>query len=123
MSIGYEPLNIRGIARTKLAKSIYDAGWGQSLQILPVKAERAGLMAIAVNPNGTSQDCSRCGQKVPKRLDERWHCCPHCRLKLDRDQNGAINIKQRAVGHPVLKAQETPDGIPGVTVRRAWRKP
>ena len=55
--IGYEALNIRGMARTKLAKSTYDAGWGQFLHILSVKAARAGLMAIGVNPNGTSQDC------------------------------------------------------------------
>ncbi len=117
--IGYEALNIRGMARTKLAKSTYDAGWGQFLQILKVKAERAGLMAIAVNPNGTSQDCSRCGQKVPKAIQDRWHSCPHCGLELDRDHNAAINIKHRAVGHPVLKAQETPDGIPGVTEKPA----
>jgi len=117
--IGYELLNIRGIARSKLAKSTYDAGWGQFLQILSVKAERAGLLTIAVNPNGTSQDCSGCGHKVVKVIQDRWHSCPHCGLELDRDQNAAINIKHRAVGQTVLKAQETPDGIPGVTEKPA----
>jgi putative transposase len=117
--IGYEALNIRGIARSKLAKSTYDAGWGQFLQILSVKAERVGLLTIAVNPNGTSQDCSRCGHKVPKAIQDRWHSCPHCGLELDRDHNAAINIKHRAVGHPVLRAKETPDGIPGVTEKPA----
>jgi putative transposase len=67
-NIGHESLNIKGLAKTRMAKSITDAGWGTFLQILSIKAERAGLMAIAVNPNGTSQDCSGCGVKVPKTL-------------------------------------------------------
>lgn len=118
-NIGHEALNIKGIARSRMAKSTHDAGWGQFLQILKVKAESAGLMTIAVNPNGTTQNCSGCGQKVPKDIQDRWHSCPHCGLELDRDHNAAINIKYRAVGHPVLKAQEMPDGIPGVTEKPA----
>jgi putative transposase len=104
-NIGHEALNIKGIARTRMAKSTHDAGWGTFLQILSIKAERAGLMTIAVNPNGTTQDCSNCGIKVPKTIRDRWHSCPDCGLELDRDHNAAINIKQRAVGHPVLKAR------------------
>jgi putative transposase len=103
--IGYEALNIKGIARTRMAKSTHDAGWGTFLQILSIKAERAGLMTIAVNPNGTTQDGSNCGTKVPKTIRDRWHSCPHCGCELDRDHNAAINIKNRAVGHPVLKAR------------------
>jgi putative transposase len=114
-NIGHEALNIKGIARSRMAKSTHDAGWGTFLQILSIKAERAGLMTIAVNPNGTTQDCSNCAQKVPKTIRDRWHSCPHCGLELDRDHNAAINIKNRAVGHPVFKAQVTPDAIAGVT--------
>jgi putative transposase len=118
-NVGHERLNIKGIARTRMAKSTHDAGWGQFLQILSVKAERAGLMAIAVNPNGTTQNCSTCGQKVSKTIQDRWHSCNHCGCELDRDHNAAINIRNRAVGYPVLKAQETPDGMPGVTEKPA----
>jgi putative transposase len=114
-NIGHESLNIKGIARTRMAKSTHDAGWGTFLKILEIKAERAGLSTIAVNPNGTTQECSGCGQKVPKTIRDRWHSCPHCGLELDRDHNAAINIKHRAVGHPVLKAQEMSDAIAGVT--------
>lgn len=117
--IGHEALNIKGIARTRMAKSTHDAGWGQFLQILSIKAERAGLLAIAVNPNGTSQDCSNCGHKVKKELSDRWHSCPNCGFECGRDHNAAINIKHRAVGHPVLKAQETPDAVAGVTEKPA----
>ncbi|GAB1541189.1 RNA-guided endonuclease TnpB family protein [Scytonema sp. NUACC21] len=106
--IVHEDLNIKGLAKSKLAKSIHDAGWASFLTILTNKAEKAGLVVIAVNPSGTSQDCSNCGAKVPKKLHERWHNCPHCNCSLDRDLNAAINIKNRAVGHPVLKAQSLP---------------
>lgn len=117
--VAHEKLNTKGLARTRLAKSINDAGWGQFLQILSIKAERAGLFAIAVNPNGTSQNCSNCGHRVKKELSDRWHSCPNCGLECDRDHNAAINIKNRAMGHLVLKAQETPDAIAGVTEKPA----
>jgi putative transposase len=109
--VAHEKLNIKGIARTIMAKSTHDAGWGQFLQILSIKAERAGLLAIAVNPNGTSQNCSGCGTKVPKTLSDRLHVCPECGLTLDRDHNAAINIKYLAVGHSVNKAQVTSDAL------------
>lgn len=100
-----EKLNIKGLAKTHLSKSIFDAGWGEFIDIVTVKAERAGRLTVAVNPSGTTQECSGCGIKVPKTLKNRWHSCPHCGLELDRDRNAAKNIKQRAEGHPVLKAQ------------------
>jgi putative transposase len=113
--VAHEDLNIKGLANSRLAKSVNDAGWSQFLQILSIKAERAGLLTVAVNPNGTSQVCSDCGHKVRKELSERWHSCPNCGCSLDRDHNAAINIKYRAVGHPALKAQATPDAIAEVT--------
>ncbi|MCC5664724.1 transposase [Nostoc sp. CHAB 5784] len=101
----HEDLNIKGLSRSMLAKSVHDAGWSSFLSILSTKAENAGLLVIAVNPSGTSQDCSSCGVKVPKKLHERWHDCPNCKCSLDRDHNAAVNIKNRADGHAVLKAQ------------------
>ncbi|MGD1805045.1 RNA-guided endonuclease InsQ/TnpB family protein [Dapis sp. BLCC M126] len=103
--IAHENLNIKGLAKSKLSKSINDAGWGQFLTILTVKAGNAGQKTIAVNPQNTSQDCSICGEKVPKELSQRIHSCPHCGIVIDRDVNAAINIKNRAAGHSVLKAR------------------
>ncbi len=117
--IAHEALNIKGLARTRLAKSVHDAGWGQFLQILAAKAERAGLLTIAVDPNGTSQECSGCGREVPKKLHERWHDCPHCGLSIGRDHNSARVIKSRAVGRPILKAQEMSCYRTGVTGKPA----
>jgi len=109
-----EDLNVLGLARTKLAKSVLDAGWSSFLSILTNKAVNAGLLVVPVSAYNTSQDCSSCGEKVPKKLHERWHDCPHCGCSLDRDHNAAINIKNRAVGHPVLNAQPMSEAIAGV---------
>ncbi len=113
--IAHEKLNIKGLARTKLAKSIHDAGWGQFLSILSTKAENAGLLTVAVNPRNTSQNCSNCGQKVPKKLSDRVHSCPHCGYTEDRDVNAAKNILKLAVGHSVCsKADRATEAKAGV---------
>ncbi len=101
----HEKLNVKGLAKSRLAKSVLDAGWSSFLTILTSKAENAGLLAVPVSAQNTSQNCSNCGNKVPKKLHVRWHYCPHCGCSLDRDHNAAINIKNRAVGQSVLKAQ------------------
>lgn len=101
--VAVEKLNIKGLAKSRLAKSINDAGWGQFVTILSNKAENAGLKVITVNPNGTSQECSSCGHKVKKPLSQRIHNCPVCYTSLCRDLNAAINIKNR--GTHGLKAR------------------
>ena len=101
--IAVEKLNIKGLAKSRLAKSVNDAGWGQFISILTVKAENAGLKVVAINPNGTSQECSSCGNKVKKPLSQRMHNCPVCYTSLCRDLNAAINILNR--GTHDLKAQ------------------
>ncbi len=103
--VAHEELNIKGLARTRLAKSVLDAGWSSFLSILTNKAENAGLLVVPVSAHNTSQDCSNCGKRVPKKLHIRWHDCPDCGCSKDRDHNAAINIKNRAEGHSVLKAQ------------------
>ncbi|MGH1394025.1 MAG: RNA-guided endonuclease InsQ/TnpB family protein [Trichormus sp.] len=101
--VAVEKLNIKGLVKTRLAKSINDAGWSQFITILSNKAENAGLKVIAVNPNGTSQECSNCGHKVKKPLSQRMHNCPVCHTSICRDLNAATNIKAR--GTHALKAQ------------------
>jgi putative transposase len=112
--IAHEDLNIKGLARTRLAKSVLDAGWSSFLSILANKALNAGLLVVPVSAYNTSQDCSNCGEKVPKKLHIRWHDCPDCGCSLDRDHNAALNIKNKAVGQPVFKAQLMSYAIAGV---------
>jgi len=90
--IAYEALNVKSMAQGNLARSIHDAAWTILLSQVHYKAESAGVYAIAVNPRGTSQLCSGCGQKVLKKLSQRTHDCPHCGLVLGRDHNAGRNI-------------------------------
>jgi len=95
--VAVEDLNIDGMVRGRLAKSILDACWGQFIFQLCYKAEKAGCTFLKVNPSGTSQECSGCGMVVPKDLSVRIHDCPHCGLVLCRDANAARNILARAL--------------------------
>lgn len=95
-----EDLNIKGMVRNKhLSKSISDNSWGEFFRLLEYKAVEAGRLVVKVPPYNTSQICSGCGEKVPKSLAVRVHCCPHCGLVMDRDENAARNIS--AVGQTV----------------------
>jgi len=78
-----------------LNKSIQDAGWRQFLSTLAFKAASAGKRVEAVSPAYTSQDCSRCGERIQKSLSVRTHVCTNCGLILDRDENAARNILWR----------------------------
>lgn len=94
--IAFENLNIKGLARTRLAKSILDAAWGSFLNILQAVAVKRGKWAIGDDPRGTSIECSGCSERVEKTLKDRVHNCPHCGLIIDRDWNSGINILNRA---------------------------
>ena len=89
--IAFEKLNIRGMVRSNLAKSILDAAWAELIWQISYKAESAGRWAIPVNPRGTSIRCSQCGADVRKTLADRQHLCG-CGASLDRDYNAALNV-------------------------------
>jgi len=103
--IAVEDLQVKNLARnSKLAKSILDAAWSAFINILEAVAVKRGVHVVKVSPHNTSQNCSCCGVKVPKTLSVRTHSCPSCGLVLDRDENAAVNILNKAlqaVGHIV----------------------
>ncbi|HEX5440327.1 MAG TPA: transposase [Ktedonobacterales bacterium] len=93
-TIYLEDLRVANMVRNRhLAKSISDAGWTAFRAILEAKAACAGRRVVAVPPAYTSQDCSGCGERVPKSLSVRTHVCISCGLVLDRDENAARNIQ------------------------------
>jgi putative transposase len=96
--IGFEKLNISGLAQGKLAKSILDAAWGAFLYFIVYKAANAGRLAVPVEAAGTSQECPSCGMVKKKSLSERHHQC-ECRpgTVLDRDYAAALVIEARAL--------------------------
>ena len=91
--IAHEALNVKGLARTRLAMSVHDAGWAQFVNILVAKAEEAGVRVVVVNPANTTQACSSCGAmpETKKTLSDRLHNCS-CGYVADRDVNAAENI-------------------------------
>lgn len=97
--IAVEKLNIRALASGFLAREVADQGWAAFLKVLEYKAAEAGTQLIKVPPKGTSQTCSTCGTKVPKRLSDRIHNCPTCQLVIDRDTNAARNILRLGLSH------------------------
>jgi putative transposase len=100
--IAIEALQVKGLARSTLAKDVHDASWAKFISFLRYKAEKAGTRLIEVDPNNTTQDCSGCGVRVPKELGDRQHECPQCGLSIDRDLNAARNILHRAGVGPGL---------------------
>ena len=94
-----EDLGISNMVQNKhLSKSISDASWGKFFEWAGNIAERDGFHFHQVDPKNTSQTCSSCGQKSPKKLSLaiRTFDCSFCGTSLDRDHNAAINILLRA---------------------------
>ena len=98
----------RGARGRGFRRSFKDAAWGLLLHQLEYKAAWAGRVLVKVDPRGTSQECSECGERVEKTLRERTHRCPHCGLSIDRDVNAARNVHQRALR--ALRGEGAPSG-------------
>jgi putative transposase len=89
-----EDLAVKGLARTRLAKSVHDAGWTQFVDMLEYKAARNGRWFGKVGRfEPTSQVCSACGARDgPKPLHVRVWTCSACGSVHDRDHNAAKNV-------------------------------
>ncbi len=89
-----EDLCVSGLARTRLARSVQDAGWSQLLRLMEEKAAQYGRTFARIGRfEPTSQVCSACGVKDgPKPLSVRAWTCAACGTVHDRDVNAARNI-------------------------------
>lgn len=96
--IAIEDLDISSMNNRYLQLSINDASWNKFRQLLTYKAEEAGCKLICIEPRGTTQECSKCGNIVEKKLGDRLHKCLSCGLSLSRDLNSAFNILNKANG-------------------------
>ncbi len=84
-----EDLCVAGLGRTRLAKSVHDAGWSAFTGMLEYKAARHGRTFRRIGRfEPTSQVCSACGIKDgPKPLAVREWTCQACGTAHDRDVN------------------------------------
>ncbi len=87
-------VNAESLARTRMAKSVTDAGWSAFRDMLRYKARHF----VEVDESFTTQTCSSCGALPPERprgiagLRIREWECSSCGAAHDRDVNAALNI-------------------------------
>ena len=114
-AVAVEDLAVNGLARTRLAKSVHDAGWSAFVSMLEYKAARYGRTLHKIGRfEPTSQVCSQCGVKDgAKPLHVRTWTCPGCGAVLDRDTNAAVNVAKAAgLAVPACGAQVRPGPVP-----------
>jgi putative transposase len=115
-AVAVEDLAVNGLGRTRLAKSVHDAGWSAFVHMVEYKARLYGREFHRIDRwEPTSRVCSACGvMDGPKPLHVRVWPCQGCRVWLDRDVNAAVNVA-RAAGLAVTAcgAQVRPGLAPG----------
>ena len=84
------------LAKTRMAKSVLDSGWGMLKRMLQYKGEYAGRSVAVVSERNTTRACSFCGTlSGPTGQDmlavRQWDCS-ECGAEHDRDENAARNI-------------------------------
>ena len=79
-----------------LHRSVYN-DWGLYgfVQMLTYKCLLAGKELVILDERETSKTCSGCGHQQPMPLWKRTYRCGNCSLVLDRDENSAVNIRER----------------------------
>ncbi|MEV0375915.1 RNA-guided endonuclease TnpB family protein [Streptomyces sp. NPDC050636] len=116
-----ETLNVRGMARGRLAKSVHDAGWAQFVAFLEYKATRRARQFVKVARDfPSSQICSACGHRDgPKPLHVRtWTCSePTCGTVHDRDWNAGKNVRYEGRRILTVSKTEPPTPEPGASRR------
>ena len=92
--IAMETLNIRGMLKSNLSRSIHEISWGKLIEMIKYKAEWYGREFIQIDRwFPSSKKCHSCG-KINHDLgrgEKMWEC-PHCHSILQRDVNAAKNI-------------------------------
>jgi putative transposase len=114
-AVAVEDLAVKGLSRTRLAKSVHDAGWSGFVAMLEYKSRRYGREFHRIGRFvPTSQTCSQCGTKDgPKSLRIRIWQCGGCGAWLDRDINAAVNVAKAAgLAVTACRAQVRPELVP-----------
>ncbi|MGW1285943.1 RNA-guided endonuclease InsQ/TnpB family protein [Streptomyces sp. NPDC002586] len=112
-AVAVEDLAVCGLARTRLAKSVHDAGWSAFVGMLEYKAKRYGRTFVKVGRfEPTSQVCSTCGIKDGRKpLHVREWTCTACGTLHDRDHNAAKNIKAAGLAVTACAAPVRPEPL------------
>jgi IS605 OrfB family transposase len=99
------------LVRTRMAKSVLDAGWGMLKTLLQYKGQQAGRSVRVVSERNTTRTCSSCGALTgPTGLDMcavRSWVCSECGDIHDRDVNAAKNILAAGRMSPSVSGNES----------------
>jgi len=99
------------LARTRMAKSVLDAGWGMLKTQLQYKGQQAGRSVHIVSERYTTRTCSSCKALTgPTGLDMlvvRTWVCSACGDRHDRDVNAARNILSAGRLPPSVRGNES----------------
>jgi putative transposase len=99
------------LAKTRMAKSVLDAGWGLLRTQLQYKGEHAGRHVLIVSECYTSRTCSACGALTGPAgvngLRVRTWVCRACGDRHDRDVNAARNIRSAGRLPPSVSGNES----------------
>ena len=100
------------LAKTRMAKSVLDAGWGMLKTQLQYKGQQAGRCVQIVSERNTTRTCSSCKALTgPAGLDMlviRSWVCSACGDRHDRDVNAARNILTAGRCPPSVCGNEPP---------------
>jgi IS605 OrfB family transposase len=111
------------LAKTKMAKSVLDSGWGMLKGFLDYKSQSAARSFSVVNESYTSVTCSSCGSlSGPRGVNElivRSWICRDCGESHDRDVNAARNILIGSRWRTSVSGNESSDSpVPSSRLRK-----
>jgi putative transposase len=99
------------LAKTRMAKSVLDAGWGILKTQLHYKGQQAGRSVIIVSERDSTRTCSSCkaltGPTGPDMLVVRTWVCSVCGDTHDRDVNSARNHLSAGSSPPSVSGNES----------------
>jgi IS605 OrfB family transposase len=99
------------LAKTRMAKSVLDAGWGMLKTQLQYKGQQAGRSVMIVSERDSTRTCSDCQAPTgPTGLDMlvvRIWVCSACGVTHDRDVNAARNILSAGRLSPSVSGNES----------------
>ena len=92
-------------------QKLHQWAFGKITELITYKAKSLGIRVVSINEAYTSQTCPKCGNR--KKPTNRNYTC-ECGFQYHRDGVGAVNIRQKYLGHlgvPVVAAMAPPVGF------------
>jgi putative transposase len=100
------------LVKTRMAKSVLDAGWGMLKTQLQYKGQQAGRRVVIVDERNTTRESNRCkalsGPSGLGMLDVKTWVCSACGVTHDRNVNAARNTLSVGRCPPSVSGNEPP---------------